>query len=401
MQRRYLAALASLFFAAFWAALSWGVASGPAPGDPRVGRSLCALFVLLAAGLAAAQRWARWLGLAAAVCLLLLLSLAFVGTYFISLFGDQALELRIAVAFMTAIAFCVALLVLLSRPLDIAHPANEAPSARANPVWIPLALSAAYLVGSCTLGYYGGSGTWEGLAREIGVYVALLIALPSLVLLWLTWAWWLRARTPRRLGVLVAAGILIPFAVGAAVLAIISADAAFEKRKTEAQLANMHLSGVTDELLLSPGGNPIGIRLRYTVRFDEGLDDVRYRPSVMLRFSSPSLEMWNVRSETEPAVSDKFKRGTYRFTADFIPMYFPGFMRFPGAPQQADNRCFYWGNPADREQARDPEARSASVNLSFATAPDLAASRRSSSTHAYAQSAFYDGALAEGARECP
>jgi hypothetical protein len=92
--------------------------------------------------------------------------------------------------------------------------------------------------------------------------------------------------------------LVIPFAVGAIEWTVFTAAAAFEKRRAEHQLANTHLSDVSDELLLSARGQAIGVRLRYTVRFDEGLDDVRYRPIVSLHFESPFVAMWQLRSQT-------------------------------------------------------------------------------------------------------
>jgi hypothetical protein len=276
------------------------------------------------------------------------------------------------------------------------------PSPHKDLVWVPLGFSAAYFVASCALGFYAGSGTWPGLSAAIGVFSALFwIALPSLLFLWLCWAWWSRSESRPPAAVLLVAGLVIPFAVAGIEWSLFTANAAFEKRKVGLQLANAHLSEVTDEVLLAADGQPIGVRLRYTVRFDEGLDNVRYRPLVSLRFESPLVAMWHLRSETDPIVADRFGKGTYRFTEDFIPMYFPGFMRFPDAPQRADDRCFYWGRPAEREIVKDAATMPATIDVSFARGPDQPMSRRSVSSRAYAQSVFYRGAQSEGAHECP
>jgi hypothetical protein len=61
------------------------------------------------------------------------------------------------------------------------------PSQRKNLIWIPLGFSAAYHVGSCAVGFYGGSGSWPALSRGIAASVArLLVALASILLLWLS-----------------------------------------------------------------------------------------------------------------------------------------------------------------------------------------------------------------------
>ena len=405
MQRRHQATIASLVFAAFWAALSWPwlpTAEHPAKNLPAPWL-LCAFFLVVAGGLAANRRWARWLGLVAAVALVALLALVFIGAYFISLFGDQAFGAGLVSWFLTGIALSVTLVVLLAKPLDAAPSMKEAKSPEpTHPVWIPIGFSLAYLAGSCLVGIYGGSGTWEGMSRDIGVYAALFaIALPSTLLIWLAWAWWSRRRAPRSRTALMMAGVTIPFVVAAVAYEIVTVSADIEERRTERQLANAHLSEVTDELLLSPRGNPVGIRLRYAVRFDEGLDDVRYRPIVSLGFETPFVPMTLVRAKTAPVVKGSFVKGEYRFTEDFIPSYSPGFMQFPDAPQRADDRCFYWGYPRAREIATDMESLHATINVSFPRSLDDHQGRRSSSTLAYTQHAFYAGALAEGARDCP
>lgn len=404
MQRRHLGAIASLIFAAFWGVVWWRwTADGHSEKILPVPALSCAYFVVVSGGIFAGQRWARWLGLVAAIALLALLSIVVVGGYVISLFGDQALGLNEASPFLTGIALSVVLIVLLAWPLDFVSSAMPAgPANRAYRIWVPAAFTAAYVTGAWAVGTFVGSGTWNGLAQAIGVDAALLlIALPSTVLVWLTWAWWSRGKVIRPLGFLVVAGVIIPFAVAGLATEIVTSKETETKQRTEHQLANAHLSEVADELLLSERGNRIGIRLRYTVRYADGLDDKRYRPIVSIRFDSPSVEMWPVRSQTDPAVGARFDAREYAVTEDFIPMYFPGFMRFPDAPQRSDDRCFYWGRPSDREIAKDSEPRHATINMSFATGPEQASKNRTSATRTvYSQSEFFDAALREGARDC-
>jgi len=389
-------------FATLWAAVNWpwfAYAEHPA-NNHAVSWILCVFFLVLTAGLAAGKRWARGLGLAAAVALLALLVLVLGAAYFISLFGDQALGFDDAARFLGGIALSIALIRLLARPLAL----TDQPAERDDPVWIPVAFSAAYLVGGWIVSRYTGSGTWGGFARAININVAMFsMALPSILLLWLVWAWWSRGTIIRSLPALVLASFMIPFAVSTVAFAVFAANTAVDERqagRTEHQLGNAHMSELADEVLLSQHGNPIGIRLRYRVRFDEGLDDIRYRPSVSLNFESPSLAMSKVRSETDPIFEGGFRKGEYRFTEDFVPSYFPGFMQFPTAPQRADDRCFYWGFPGARETATDSEARHATIYVVFPSSLRDHATRRSSSSFAYSQSYFYNSALNEGARDC-
>ncbi len=404
MQRRHLGAVTSLIFAAFWAFVWWRwTADGHSEKILPVPALSCAYFVVASGGIFAGQRWARWLGLVAAIVLLALLSIVVVGGYVISLFGDQVLGLSEAAPFLAGMALSVVLIVLLARPLDFASPVMPAGSVNRNyHVWVPVVFTAAYVTGSWALGTFVGSGTWNGLAQAIGLDVALLlIALPSTVLVWLTWAWWSRGKVVRPLGVLMVAGAIIPLAVAGLATEIVTSKETATKQRTEHQLANAHLSEVTDELLLSERGNPIGIRLRYTVRYADGLDDKRYRPIVSVRFDSPFVEMWPVRSQIDPAVGAQFDAREYSVTEDFIPMYFPGFMRFPDAPQRSDDKCFYWGRPSDREIAKDSETHHATINMSFATGPEQASKNRTSTTRRiYSQGVFFSAALREGARDC-
>lgn len=108
MGRRWLATIVSLVFAVFWARQS-GFAT---PAARPVLWLLCALFVAIAAGLAARMRWARWLGLAAGSILAGLLSFVLALGYVFSLFGDEAMGLRTALPFLIGIG-CATLLAAL------------------------------------------------------------------------------------------------------------------------------------------------------------------------------------------------------------------------------------------------------------------------------------------------
>jgi hypothetical protein len=196
--------------------------------------------------------------------------------------------------------------------------------------------------------------------------------------------------------------LLFPLTSAIVTYEIVKAKDAADKHlaeRTEYQLANAHMSESRDEVLFSARGNPIGICIRYTVRFDEGLDDTRYRSNVSLQFDSMPA-MWKIQAETIPFVKSSFSQGEYRFTEDFIPYNFPGFMRFPDAPQRADDRCFSWGNPQTRKFAMSSEAQHATIYVFFPRSLDDHVSRRSTSSLEYSQITFYKGAISAGVLNC-
>ncbi len=120
MQRRNLCAVVSLSYALYWAALQWPWIrqAEHTPAKHGYGWWVCALFALLSLALATRRSWARLVCLVASGAAAALLSIALIGAYFISFFGDQAFSLDLAGVFLGAIAFPVTLIVLLSRPLD-------------------------------------------------------------------------------------------------------------------------------------------------------------------------------------------------------------------------------------------------------------------------------------------
>lgn len=403
MQRRHYAAIASLLFSIFWAASMW-LWSGGAHRSASASLflwSLCALFLLVAAGLAAARSWARWLGLTAAAMLLVLMSIALFGAYFLSFFGDQAFEVTVALKFLAGIGCAVALVVLLAKPLVVAPAAPQlGPGARSHHVWVPTAFSGAYLIGAWLLSIYASSGQ-SALARDIGAHVALAVIAPSIVLIWLAWAWWVWRSGERAVGILIGVALVMPIVVTAVIYKILSAKVTEDRRRTAEQIKNMRLSDITDELLLSPHGNPLGIRLRYTLRLGEGLDDMRYRPIASITFGGPMSAMWSVRLETTPSVTGSYSKGEYHVTEEFVPWYFPGFLRFPEAAQRADDRCFSWGVPGLRELAMSTSPTHATISVSVPQSVDGPSVPHRSPSKAYTQIAFYSGARAEGAVDCP
>jgi len=88
---------------------------------------------------------------------------------------------------------------------------------------------------------------------------------------------WSRGRT----------GILCPVVVTTSVPQITRLVSGVRERKTARQLAHSRISSVRDELLLGSGGNPIGVRVRYSVSYDDGLDDERNAPLAIVHLDEP------------------------------------------------------------------------------------------------------------------
>lgn len=338
------------------------------------------------------------LGLVISSIVLVLLSLALVAGYFLSFFGDQAMDLAAAFPFLAGIACAVALVGFLAVPLDSTSRENPFHASRHRlGLWIPAAFSAVYVFVSWAIGDYWGSKGWA----DAGVLVAMvMIAVPSISLIWAVWLWSVREKATGSLSFLIVLGVAIPIVVGTIGQAGLKTSAALKESATARQLAGINVSPVEDEMLLSRRGNPIGIRVRYKVRFADGLDDIRYRPTVSLAFVSPHVEMWELRSEITPAVEGRFDKGEYNFVVDFIPAYLPGFMRFPDASQRKTDRCFYWAPLGMRAVATDSVPRRATISLNIARDPRGPSIRRNFQSNAYAQRTFYEGALAEGAIDC-
>lgn len=150
---------------------------------------------------------------------------------------------------------------------------------------------------------------------------------------------------------------------------------------------------LADEALLGARGHPIGVRLRFKVRFEHGLDDTRLQPVAGLHIPSPPANMVMRDWAVTPPVSGKFPAGEYLFTQDFIPDFLPKSMRFPSSPQVADDQCFYWGNEAHRLAATSDVKQQLEVSI-------MAYDIRQLTSSSYALHDFYLGAMAEGAHEC-
>ena len=259
------------------------------------------------------------------------------------------------------------------------------------PVWIPLAFTPVHLLVTYFAGEVTGRGSWFNFA----VPTMLLVGIPSIALMWAAWGL-LSWRPPAgATGLLVGTGLALPFVCGGLILGTLRAIEETRDARRADQLAHATAFDISDEPLLSRSGNPIGVRLRYKVRFDKGLDDMRFHPFATLHFESPPDNLLASSVAVTPKASDRYEARVYEFTEDFIPPFLPRFMHFPelAASKDGADRCFDWGNDALRRARIDASPqrltlRIEPLNVTQATTRD------------YAWPTFIDGAKREGARDC-
>jgi hypothetical protein len=152
----------------------------------------------------------------------------------------------------------------------------------------------------------------------------------ALALLWISYGFIRRRGYRHGRWLLIAAGILLCAAMvggsqGSWGLLIEWESARQDRLATATQVFHVH-----DEPLLSPKGDPIGIRLRYSMRFPNS-DYFWHSPSLRIG-KDLGTGMWADGRFTEPAVTPPMQRGKsgalryekgrqYDFTAEVIPYF--------------------------------------------------------------------------------
>jgi hypothetical protein len=146
---------------------------------------------------------------------------------------------------------------------------------------------------------------------------------------------------------------------------------------------------VRDELLLGPAGNPIGVRIRYTIAYDDGLDDLHYAPFATVHLNDPTGNLLTLKKAVSPTISGRYRSSEYQFIEDHVPSFLPAGFIFP----ESKDACFRWSNEAERTAV----LRSAPQRYQIMIEPYR---HRSETANGYALRTFYQGALREGAKEC-
>ena len=259
------------------------------------------------------------------------------------------------------------------------------------PIWIPLAFTPLQLMGVYVAGDLTSRGSWINFAMP-GM---LLIGVPSVALMWVAWGLLSWRTPPRASRWLVAAGVALPFTCAAAAIGMARLIESYDSARNARQLAHAQVLELSDEPLLGAAGNPIGVRITYRVRFEGGLDDIRYQPFATVHVESPPDNLAVHRVRVTPDVSGRYERGEYRFTEEFIPSFLPRFLRFPELVRSGNesDRCFSLDNDHMRRAVGGRTSQRLIVRIQ-------AYGIEQRTTHSYALADFYDGALREGAREC-
>jgi hypothetical protein len=259
------------------------------------------------------------------------------------------------------------------------------------PAWIPLAFTPVHLLVTYIAGEMASGGSWVNVA----IPTVLLVGIPSIALMWAAWGLLSWRTPPGAIGLLVGTGLALPFVCGGVILGTLRVVEETHDARRADQLAHSRAFDITDEPLLGGLGNPIGVRLRYKVRFEKGLDDMRFHPFAMLHVESPPDNLLASSVVVKPRASDRYEARVYEFTEDFIPSFLPRFMRFPQLVASTDgsDRCLDWGSDANRRARLDASPqqliiRVEPLNVTQAT------------TRSYAWSTFIEGAKREGARDC-
>lgn len=161
-------------------------------------------------------------------------------------------------------------------------------------------------------------------------YFVMGYAVVAVALLWACY-WFVRRRGYRHKSLLFGvAGVFLGAAlIGASLLswgALVDWEVAQQERTAAAtEVFNMH-----DEPLLSANGNPIGVRLRYSMRFPNS-DYFWHTPSLHAE-KDFGVSIWADGSFAEPTVTPplipgkntapRYEKGKqYDFTADILPMF--------------------------------------------------------------------------------
>ena len=251
-----------------------------------------------------------------------------------------------------------------------------------------------------------GQGGWIVFSwLELVAVAFALYVIPLTALLWIGWAifrWrgWSAALVPFTIF-----GVVLPAAYHGAFLV----PGLVERFWHERQLAAARIEEITDNLLMSERGHPIGVRLAYRVNFPRGLNALGQEPPA----DSPSLSLYIPHEKSTlmhfatrdttllPVARGGFPVGTTTVTVDAVPAFMPMSFQLPKAFPKSDprNLCFRWKDAEDRRR----QLAAAPQKLLMEIGPYGRYVQRGArgTGHDYRLADFYEGARAEGATECP
>ena len=256
--------------------------------------------------------------------------------------------------------------------------------------WIPLLFSLLYFACAVFLPVHA---TWfAGLIRTFLVAIAACCSL----LLWVSYTVWVRRGWHSTAGLLTIAALLpvviygIPAGIGSyRARKLMELDTRVKKEAT--------LITMADTELTTEHGNPIGVRLRYQVRYPRGADALiaHVPPANLSNALDPYAGGFWVRSTEIHALTAT----DYEMTSDIVPEFMPPTVRFVANPKYPASGgsvpCFNWtGGPSQRVAVLATPPRTFRI---FLLEPTYSAP----TARSYDLRRFYDGAVGEGAKECP
>ena len=232
-----------------------------------------------------------------------------------------------------------------------------------------------------------------------GVY-----ALPLTAVLWIALAA-LRLAGVERARVLVVLGLAAPFLYQIALLAPGVASRAWHVF----QLKGVRVVAIDDEPLVAGTGAPIGVRLTYQVSFPWGLSARDQQPPA----DAPTADLYLAQAQQSPidfvtrdnslwrVGREGFSRGEHTIVVDFVPPFLPLALQRPEAFSAADpaNLCYRWRSAEERQRLLAIQPQKLEVEIGPFGRYVARGSRLTSRVYDFG--AFYKGAGALGALECP
>ena len=232
---------------------------------------------------------------------------------------------------------------------------------------------------------------FTGLIRILLLSFAALCSL----LLWVSYIVWSRRGASSITGLLLI-GLLLPLIICGIPAAVLSYRS-WHVRDLDARIKKEAVViAIEDEEVLTERGNPIGVRVRYEVRYPRGAEALisQLPPANLSSAPLPYAKgFWVLRNEIHA-----LNATDYSLSSDIVPDFMPPTVRFgikPGAPESREAAsCFQWlGGPSEREAVLNASPQAFRIYISE---PEYSSPTRRS----YSLRRFYEGALKDGAREC-
>jgi hypothetical protein len=258
-----------------------------------------------------------------------------------------------------------------------------------NPRWIPVLFTLLYF------GYAIFSPIHADFLTRIFRAVLLSIAAFCSVVLWVSYKVWADRWSRNATGLLIIA-VLLPVVIYGIPTAVLSYQAIHLMELDTRIKKEATLITIEDEELLTDHGNPIGVRVRYQVRYPKGADALisHLPPANLSNAPSPYTGGFWVRSTEFHALNAT----DYVLTSDIVPEFMPATLRFVENPRYpgtgGKDPCFNWpGGPSRRTAVLNTPPQTFRI---YVSEPAYSApTQRSYDLHR-----FYEGALKEGGKEC-